>query len=191
MLAGWTQRVFCRARRALQKSLWARPRQTLASGSKTANFSFDFNFNFNFRAEGRSGDPKFLRQKFSPTPNCVGSIIKIFAGGPPPPTPANFAGGGGVCNTKVYDIQQIASVYYGLQLYVRIVEPPPLPAKFAGGGMPLPAKFACDRVSPLQHNLLVDRRGAPPPLPAIFAGWGVCNTKVYGQPSCAKLATCI
>ena len=134
VVAGWTQRVFCRARRALQKSLWARPRQTLASGSKSPTSVLPSTSASVFRAEGRSGDPKFLRQKVSSTPNCIGSIIKIFAGGPPPPPPANFAGVGGVCNTKVYDIQQIAIVYYGLRLYVRIVEPPPPPAKFAGDG---------------------------------------------------------
>ena len=86
VIGGWTQKVFCRARRALQKSLWARPRQTLASGSKSPTSVLPSTSASVFRAEGRSGDPKFLRQKVSSTPNCIGSIIKIFAGGPPPPT---------------------------------------------------------------------------------------------------------
>ena len=166
MVARWTQRVFCRARRALQKSLWGRPRQTLASGSKTVTFSFDFNFNFNFRAEGRSGDPKFLRQKCSPTPNLCWIHHKNFCWRTPPPPPANFAGGGGgVCNTKVYDIQQISIVYYGLRLYVRIVEPPPRQQNLLAGGVLLCQQiFAGIGWPPRQQNLLA---------------WGVCNTKVY------------
>ena len=33
MVSSWCQRVFCRARRDLPKSLWAWPRQTLSSSS--------------------------------------------------------------------------------------------------------------------------------------------------------------
>ena len=69
VLARWTQRVFCRAHRDLQKSLWGGPVRHCLQGQKPSPSVLSSTSTSTFRPEGSSGDPKFLRQKCSPTPN--------------------------------------------------------------------------------------------------------------------------